>query len=373
MDISRSSQTTFTFRSHFLQALNQSPAQRHLYLLKLLGVKKEKMMKYLRIYTLFFMFVFCPSCKGQNKTDLPTDTIKSETKDVILGPSTMVRTIKQDRNGNIWLASWGGIIRYDGKSFSTITSKVSGAGFISVLEDRKGNFWFSSVGSGVCYYDGKSFRNFTTKEGLADDRVPYIYEDKSGNIWFGTEGGASCYDGKSFRNYMMNGGLPGLPDSDDNDVNSIIEDKTGKFWFGTRGNACIYDGKTFTVVTHNGKPFTNVRTIIEDKKGNIWLGGTDGLWRYDGSTFTNLTQNGVGYVYEDKNGNIWTTGRSANGRRFALSRYDERSLSNKNPTVTEIKSQSVMLLGILEDDKGNIWFGAGNGVYRYDGNTITGF
>jgi ligand-binding sensor domain-containing protein len=32
-----------------------------------------------------------------------------------------------------------------------------------------------------------------------------------------------------------------------------------------------------------------------------------------------------------------------------------------------------MLLGILEDAKGNIWFGSGGGVYRYDGKTITDF
>jgi ligand-binding sensor domain-containing protein len=342
---------------------------------------------------------FCTSCKGQNKTDLLKDNIKSETKEVITshGPSEITRTIKQDRNGNIWIASWQGVFRYDGKSFTNITSKVSSARFFSVLEDRKGNFWFSSVGSGVYYYDGKSFRNFTTKEGLANNRVIDIYEDKTGNIWFGTEGGASRYDGKSFRNYMMNGDSiiedrtgksflnfttkEGLPHNDvnriHNDVNSIIEDKTGKFWFGTRGNACIYDGKTFTVFTHKGKPFTNVRTIIEDKKGNIWLGGNDGLWRYDGSTFTNFTQNFVGYIYEDKKGNIWTSSQSANDRRWALSRYDEKSLSNKKPTVTEIKSEyednKGMIFGILEAYDGSIWFGALDGVHRYDGNTITDF
>src|SRR3989337_1468619 len=130
------------------------------------------------------MFVLYSSCKGQNKT---------VTKDVITfhGPNSITRTMKQDRKGNIWIASWEGIFRYDGKSFTNVTSKVSSARFFSVLEDRKGNFWFASVGSGVYYYDGKSFQNFTTKDGLASDRVTNIYEDKSGKIWFGTEGGAS--------------------------------------------------------------------------------------------------------------------------------------------------------------------------------------
>lgn len=323
-----------------------------------------------------------------------------ETKGVTAfqGPNSIVRTIKQDRKGNIWIASWEGIFKYDGKSFTNITSKVSSARFFSVLEDRKGNFWFASIGSGVYYYNGKSFRNFTTKDGLANDRVTNIYEDKTGNIWFGTELGASRYDGKSFRNFKMKEG-PSANQADSihisvyqnrlpevhwmhNDVNSIIEDKTGKLWFGTRGYACVYDGKTFTTITNkDGKPFANVRSIIKDKKGNIWLGGHEGLWRYDGRTFTNFTQKFVGYIYEDKKGNIWTSsegsnglskvfsGHSANAATWTLSRYDEKSLSNKKPTVTEITNKP-MIFGILEDDKGNIWFGALDGVYRYDGNTI---
>jgi ligand-binding sensor domain-containing protein len=349
------------------------------------------------------MSVFCTPCKGQNKTDLPKDNIKSENKEIVTsyGPNRITRNIKQDRKGNIWIASWEGVFRYDGKSFTNITNKVSSARFFSVLEDRKGNMWFGSIGSGVYYYNGKSFQNFTTKEGLAGNEVTCIYEDKTGNIWFGTTGGASCYDGKSFRNFKMKE-APLATQADSihisvyqhplpevhwmhNDVNAIIEDKTGKFWFGTRGNTFVYDGKTFTTITNkDGKPFTNVRSIIEDKKGNIWLGGNDGLWRYDGSTFTNFTQKFVGYIYEDKKGNIWTSsvssndlnrvlsGYNANTAAWALSRYDEKSLSNKKPTVTEITNKP-MIFGILEDDKRNIWFGAVDGVYRYDGNTITDF
>ena len=354
------------------------------------------MVKHIPVYALL-MFVFCTSGKGQNKTELPKDTIKSETKDEItsLGPNDITRTIKQDRKGNIWIAAFDGIFRYDGKSFTNITSKVSdkvyglfSAPFFSVLEDRKGNLWFGSIGSGVYYYDGESFQNFTTNKGLVNNEIGCIYEDKIGNIWFGVNGGASRYDGKSFRNYMMNGDsmsedrtgktFPNLL-RPPNEVTSIIEDKTGKFWFGTRGNTFVYDGKTFTVFTHNDKPFNNVRSIIEDKKGNIWLGGTDGLWRYDGSTFTNFTQNSVGYIYEDKNENIWTSSvRSINSspanhasyQNWVLSRYEAKSLSNEEPTVTEIKPQVGLLFGILEDYDGNIWFGASDGVHRYDRNTI---
>lgn len=337
------------------------------------------------------MVVFYSSY-GQNKTTLPQNSTSFEAKEVSTspyGPKTMVRTVKQDRKGNIWLASTEGIIRYNGKSFTNITSKVISARFFSVLEDRNGNFWFATIGSGVYYYDGKSFKNYTTKDGLVSDGVATIYEDKTGAIWFGTGAGASRYDGKSFQNFKMTeSSASNVADSVHvsiyqqpipeghwmhNDVNSIVEDKTGKLWFGTRGYVRVYDGKTFTTITNkDGKPFANVRSIARDKKGGIWLGGNDGLWHYDGSTFTNFTRKFVGCVYEDRNGTIWTSSESAHDKSWALSRYDQKSLSNQKPMVTEIASKP-MFFGILEAKDGSIWFGGLDGVYRYDGKTITDF
>jgi ligand-binding sensor domain-containing protein len=355
------------------------------------STKKEKMMKYLPVYALLLLFVFVTSFKGQNNGAPPKDKIRSNTSVAITshGSNNSTRTIRQDRKGNIWIASLEGIIRYDGKSFTNMTGKVTSSPFVSVLEDRKGNFWFASMGSGVYYYDGKSFRNLTTREGLASNRVTCMYEDRTGNIWFGTPSGPSRYDGKSFHNYCIAADKTwaflvnfttreGLAH---NDVTSILEDRTGKLWFGTRGNACVYDGKSFTTFTHYGKPFKNVRSIIEDKNGHIWLGGNDGLWRYEGSafanpgspvtsfgsTFTNFTRDFVGYVYEDKKGNIWTSSLSADDQRWALSRYDVHSLTGAGGTAAEIKApKATMLFGVLEHEDGSIWFDTIDGVYRYD-------
>jgi ligand-binding sensor domain-containing protein len=351
-------------------------------------------MKYAHVYALFLVFVFHTSC-GQNQTNPPKDNTsmgysESQLKeaDTSKVPMGMVRHVKQARNGDILIASYLGVFRYDGTSFTNLTSKIISARFASfwdVLEDRRGNLWFASVGSGVYYYPsaslragGKSFQHFTTREGLANNSVGKIYEDKAGNIWFATGGGASRYDGKSFRNFTTKDGLP------NNDINSIMEDKTGKLWFGTRGDACFYDGKTFTVLKNkDGKAFNNVWSIIEDKKGNIWFGDVDGLWRYDGRTFTKVSQRGAHAIIEDKKGNIWTTSQittsqiNPNGPVWALFRYDQKSLYNKNPTVTEIVSGGpANLYGILEANDGSIWFGGlGSfiGVHRYDGKTITDF
>lgn len=349
------------------------------------------------VHAVFLTVILITAGKAQSQTN----QVNNHSEIVSHGPTSITRNIIQDRKGNIWMASWQGVFKYDGRSFINVTNKVSSARFFSVIEDKKGNFWFSSVGSGVYHYNGKSFKNFRTKDGLASDRVTALYEDKSGNIWFSTEAGASRYDGKSFRSFKMSEApLPTEADSmhvsayqgrlpadhwTHNDINAVIEDKTGKFWIATRGYTRIFDGGKITTVTNkDGKPFTNVRSIIEDKKGNIWLGGNDGLWRYDGKTFTNFTRKFVGHVIEDKKGNIWTSSESANNldkaltvnggktAAWALSFYDALSLSDKKPVATEITHNS-MIFGILEDNRGGIWFGAVDGVYRYDGNTTTKF
>lgn len=338
-------------------------------------------MKYTHICVLFLMCFRQTSC-GQNQANLPQDKFskehngysESQIKELATSkvPMTQVRNIKQARNGDILIAAtWSGAFRYDGKSFTNLTSKLGSHRYWDILEDRRGNIWFATLDSGVYYYNGKTFQHFTTTEGLAGNGATCICEDKAGIIWFGTGGGGvSRYDGKSFQTFTTKEGLS------NNDLTTIMEDKTGKLWFGTRGAACFYDGKTFTVFTDkDGKSFNNVWSIIEDKKGNIWF-GADGLWRYDGRTFTKVSQRGVYAIIEDKSGNIWTTGavNPPISQVWALSRYAQKSLYNKNSTVTEIKSGNPgSFFSIFAANDGSIWYGAGNGVYRYDGKTFTDF
>ncbi|WP_460941535.1 two-component regulator propeller domain-containing protein [Spirosoma daeguense] len=305
----------------------------------------------------------------------------------------MARTIKKGRNGTILIAgpnneSFGDVFRYDPsrtgkKSFTNLTSKLGQHKFQNVLEDRRGNLWFATIDSGVFYDNGKSIQQFTIKQGLADNWVSYIYEDKAGIIWFGTGGGLSRYDGKSFRNFTSpNAPLFYKEGHWNNEINTILEDKTGKLWVGTRGDAFVYDKGKFTTLTHKGEPFLGVWSIMEDRKGTIWLSGyngfkvgrTGGLYRYDGSIFKKVSERGAYTIIQDKKGNIWTTGpvNPANWTVQALSRYDAKSLYSNEPTVTEIRSGKAFL-GLSEATDGSIWFGDATGVYRYDGKTITDF
>jgi len=301
------------------------------------------------------------------------------------GPKSITRNILQDKNGKIWFGTWEGIMRYDGPSkngkqasFINLTNKLELRPFRSftILEDSQGHIWFGTIGAGIYKYDGATFTNITTKDGLVNDRVVNLYEDRDGIIWICTTDGLSRYDGRSFQNFTTADGLT------DNDVNSIIQDQAGSYWLGTRGAACVYDGKSFSKLTNDDEStFQNVRTIIEDSAGNIWLGGNDGLWQYNSSPilrpdkFINYSTDFVGYIYEDTDGNIWTSSASGGGNSgfWKISKYDSHSLESGIKTSTKILEEENMFFGITEDEEGGMWFGHLRGVCRYDGNLFDYF
>jgi serine phosphatase RsbU (regulator of sigma subunit)/streptogramin lyase len=253
----------------------------------------------------------------------------------------------------------GGVSKYDGKSFTTFTTAQGLANNIvlSIAEDKNGNLWFGTQGGGVSKYDGKSFTTFTTAQGLANNSVRSIAEDKNGNLWFGTDGGVSKYDGKSFTTFTTAQGLA------NNSVFSIAEDKNGNLWFGTYGGGVSkYDGKSFTTfTTAQGLANNIVRSIAEDKNGNLWFGTYGGgVSKYDGKSFTTFTtaqglaNNSVFSIAEDKNGNLWF-GTYGGG----VSKYDGKSFTTFT-TAQGLANNSV--LSIAEDKNGNLWFGTAEGL-----------
>ena len=237
-----------------------------------------------------------------------------------------------DKSGNLWFGTYGGGVScYNGKSFVNFTSKDGLAHNVvfSILQDKIGNLWFGTYGGGVSCYNGnrveaiergdknaqltqqglkrengklvKSFVNFTAKDGLANDNVFSILEDKSGNIWFGTNGGGvSCYNpsaslrtgSNSFTNFTTAQGLA------DDVVYAMQEDKkTNTLWLGTNlGLTAIYTqiklgekNDKVKVAIYNkitGYPIKDVNgnAMCLDTHGVLWVGcGDDKLIRFDPS------------------------------------------------------------------------------------------
>jgi len=236
-----------------------------------------------------------------------------------------------------------------------------------ILEDRQGNLWFGTRGGGVSRYDGKTFTNYMPEHGLSGQYIFALTEDRSGNLWFGSFfGGITKYDGKTFTQYTTAQGLS------HNTIRSILEDQNGNLWIGTQGGGISrFDGQTFTNFgIEQGLLHNIVISILEDKHGNLWFGTGKGVSRYDGESFTSFTteqglsDRNVGSILEDRHGDIWFATRNG------ISRYNGSSITNY---TEEQGLNSNFILSLCEDRKGNILAGTyGGGVLNFDGTSFTG-
>ena len=327
--------------------------------------------------------------------------------------SDVVRSIHEDKLGNLWLGTWGGgICRYDGKSFATYSAQegLNNDEIYNIQEDRIGNLWISTKGSGAIRYDGRNFNYFSKEQGLLSDIVYCMLEDSKGRIWLGTyTGGVAMYDGKSLTNYTTRNGLSS------NTIYSIMEDKHGNIWFGTWGGGAMrYDGQSFSHYTkENGLLSNDIMSIHEDSKGNIWFGAKEGgLVMYDGASFfqytteNGLSSNEVYSIHEDRHGKLWfgTWGGGVSvfdGQSFiryanteglssdyiysihedryghiwlgtsggGISIFSEQSFSNLTSFDGLSKNE---VYSILEDHSGNIWFGTWDGgITKFDGQSYS--
>ena len=304
-------------------------------------------------FTFLTILIVGTACKGPVKKDSPKENV-SESNKISGAHPKLIKTIGSPKYGNVQCG----------------------------LQDKAGNLWFGTTENGLYKYDGKSFSQFLVTNGLNSNNISSILEDKDGKIWIGTETGLCLYDGRTFDtiHIPLRKNLPPNPFRNTHGVLSIMQDKKGKLWVATFNDVYIYDGKSFTpfIITDTLSGWHYVEHILEDKAGNIWFGGRGvvGVYRYDGKSVINvelkeLLQDGQrpkvhkwGWPQlQDKDGNIWFSNWGG------VYRYDGKSFT----TFTEEDGLSGdMVARIIEDKKGNLWFG-GAGLSRYDGKSFTRF
>lgn len=340
---------------------------------------------------LVFLTIQITSCRGQVKEKSSADIKQNQVnpQPLMLLQNTVfpqihtnlngmvsefVRTMHQDKKGNFWFGTNGdGIIRFDGEQLEKLTIAGINPRFrvLEIVEDNVGSLWFGTS-EGLVKFDGKAFTTYSKKEGLPgeDAEIWGLTIDKTGRMWVGSIGGVSLFDGEKFLPFSM-------PDAkvenykhmlSEQLVFKIIQDRNGTMWFATDGNGIFkYNNGKFThLTTKNGLVDNNTADMFEDSQGNIWIGTFyGGVSKFDGKTFTNFTKEemiaGVEAYnfYEDSQGNIWFTAEG-----FGVYRYDG---VNFKQFTTEDGLTSNVTLSILEDKKGQIWFGSWQGLCIYDG------
>jgi streptogramin lyase len=272
----------------------------------------------------------------------------------------MVWSITDDKLGNVWFGTDKGASKYNGQSFINYTTEqgIANNKITDITEDDKGNIWFATFGGGLSKFSGSAVSNFTTTQGLPNNTVYSIVEDSTGSLWFATNGGGvTKYDGRSFSTYTTQQGLS------HNVVYSILKDSKGNLWFGTyRHGISKFDGKTFTnYTTAQGLPNNTIFRIIEDRRGNLWIATSGGgVSKFDGESFTNYTtkqglaNNVVFSMIEDQDGNLWF-GTLGGG----VSKFDDISFTNYT-TAQGLADDGIWV--ITEDDSGDLWFGTQKGL-----------
>ncbi len=182
------------------------------------------------------------------------------------------------------------------------------------------------------------FRRLSTEQGLSDNSVWAITQDRQGFIWIGTADGLNRFDGKQCVAYRASPDSTGLSNGM---VWCLYCDQDSSLWIGTQNGLNRFDPgtRTFKKYFHDPADPTSlssnkVRSICRDRTGVLWVGTTWGLNRFESSTST------------------W-----------------DRFLPN---TADSTKPGENFIDAILEDSQGTLWIGTGHyftrggGLFRFD-------
>jgi signal transduction histidine kinase/ligand-binding sensor domain-containing protein len=169
----------------------------------------------------------------------------------------------------------------------------------ATVQDREGYLWLATDG-GLARFDGVRFRVFGGDDfpSLQSSRFQSLYASRSGELWIGTRNGGliRLHDG-NVTAYLERDGLPSR------NVRSIREDAEGKLWINTiRGIACCAGGKLQSYTTYRGKAVSEF--LLQARDGGMWFRSGADVIRF-GPDGTIATPVGGFMVQEARDGSVW--------------------------------------------------------------------
>ena len=308
---------------------------------------------------------------------------------------TGVQAMLEDRNGNLWLATYGaGLLKFDREHsrFIRYRNHLSDSDSLpqdrlsTLFEDKEGSIWIGLGALGVSRFATKTptFENFPRNlgdpNGEGESLVGGIYEDHQGIVWIGARRVLIRLDRKlgQYKLYRLVG--PGFR----SDVIGMTEDRSGFLWVGTFGHGLIrFDRSTGRFKSYRNNPtdpysISNnvVPRLLIDRNGTLWAGTWDGLDRFYASTgrfirykFNGRVDDVYGELAEDAQGILWLGTEAGGLRRFdpetGQSKVYEHDDSRPG-TLSDNRVNSVHF-----DRSGTMWVGTQNGLDRFDAKTGT--
>lgn len=272
-------------------------------------------------------------------------------------PQTSVLSIIQTRDKYIWLATFGGLVRFDGLSFTTFEPAVNpgirGNRIVGLCEDREGTLWIAMDDAGLAAYRAGRFTTYGTKDGLPSNAVRTVAVDSNGEVWIATKKGLVTWRDRRFQIFQ-----PGQPM--DSNILTVAAGKQGRLWVGTNSAMhLIQEGRIRT--THPGTTLT----IYEDSRDRVWAGSPRGLFRFGlnglpaAGNAAPLAQvpGDIRALFESSSGALWA------GSSTGLWQFNGAARWTRHSEGSGLEANQVR--AVMEDNEGNLWVGTNaHGLYR---------
>ncbi len=180
-------------------------------------------------------------------------------------PDVDANRLLRDRDGGLWIGTVerGLIHVHHGRTdVFTKSDGLSGDVILSLFEDREGNVWVASTG-GLDRFRELPVATVSVKQGLSSDATQSVLAATDGSVWVGSHEGLTRWKNGQATIFGMASGLP------DNAPESLFQDHGGRIWASTRHGLAYFKHGRF--VAENAVPGGEVHFITGDKAGNLWL------------------------------------------------------------------------------------------------------
>jgi len=268
-----------------------------------------------------------------------------------------VQALAQTADGNLWIGTDRGLLRFNGAQFVAYRSDVAPValerGVNCLLASRDGSLWIGTEGGGLVRYWERRFQAVPTVNGRADQFVRAIYKDSSGTIWVGADQGLFQVTGSSIERIDANGGIPAIF------VRAITEDRQGHIWVGGTSLLELKGRSMIKEYSLPGGPDLNLVTSMEvagDDK--LWVGTLSGLHLLKSSGLMARLpgiSSRVSVIRKTSDGALWV-GTLGQG----LFLYRGHHLIH----VASLNLPSTTVETVLEDREEDVWLGTQAGLVR---------
>ena len=288
--------------------------------------------------------------------------------------------VVEDNRGNILLANKAGQVYYFSKSYDFYCKLPFGVKAIredlnfKAVTTSDQQVMISTKGFGLFIIDLKNLMKTNSHQAVADhyptksNNVLSIYEDRQGNVWVLQEDvGALCLEKSqviaNFASFEKTGSIADL--MEENMVRMLKKSKDGRIYACSQnGKLSVFDNKDLVAM---GTQYGNVLSHAVAHGGESWWGTRDGVYidnkkyAHDKKTATSLSSNKVSDILCDHKNRMWLAcyGGGLDLARYVNGNWQFAHFFNQTREVKEARV-------LLQDHKGKIWLGTGEGVFVFD-------